>query len=70
MAYFLYYAGVPIVIGLVFILAAFTVFIVRERNPKFDLWLSDVWPNETQRAAIVTVVVIGCFLWLVIGNPW
>jgi hypothetical protein len=68
--FFLYFVGVPIAIGLVLILAAFTVFIFREKNPKFDLWLSDVWPKETQRSAIVTSIVIVGFLWLVIGNPW
>ena len=66
---FFLYAGVPIVIGLVFLLSVFIVFIVRQKNPKFDRWMNDIWPNATQRNAIVTVIVIGLFLWLFIGRP-
>ncbi|MGX1402362.1 heme/copper-type cytochrome/quinol oxidase subunit 2 [Bradyrhizobium japonicum] len=67
---FFLYAGVPIVIGIAFLLVVFIVFVVRTKKPKFDQWMNEVWPNKTQRSAITTVVVIVFFLWLVIGKPW
>lgn len=62
--FFLHYAGIPIVIGLVFVSATFIVRIAMFKNPKFDQWVKDVWPSTKQRETIVTVLVIGLFIWL------
>ncbi|MEH7440476.1 hypothetical protein V7182_23800 [Neobacillus drentensis] len=67
--FFLSYAGVPLLIALGFLLSVFIVFVISLKNPKFNQWLNKVWPNKTQRSAVVTVLVIGFFLWIVIGRP-
>jgi hypothetical protein len=52
----------PILLGLGIVVAAFIVFIVRTKNPKFDKWLDEVWPNEVQKETLVVAAIVLFFL--------
>jgi hypothetical protein len=66
--FFLHFFVIPISIALAFVLTAALIRIIMWKNPKFDQWVRDVWPNKKQREAIITVVVIVTFLWIAIGK--
>lgn len=62
----LYYAGIPILSGLVFLLLVFAVRVIMWKNPKFDKWVNEVWPNHKQREVMVMAVIIGFFVWMIV----
>jgi hypothetical protein len=34
-----------------------------KKFPEFRKWVNEVWPNQSQKEALVILAVIGLFLW-------
>jgi hypothetical protein len=73
MMFYLYYVAVPLGVFILLVLLMYLGSIARKKSPKvnqqlevFEGWLREVYPNKTQKEAIVLFAIIGVFVWMLV----
>lgn len=66
LTFFLVFLIFPLGIGIALFLLALLVRLRMDRDPKFNQWVNEVFPNEAQRKVIVTAVIAIVYVWIVL----
>jgi hypothetical protein len=64
--FFLVFLILPLGIGIALFLVALLVRLRMDKDPKFNQWVTEVFPNEAQRNVIVTTIIIIVYVWIVL----